>query len=314
MQTPPPADATNTVVVLGPTASGKTRLAVHLAARLGGEVLSADSRQVYRGLTIGAGKDLDEYTVGGRAIPHHLIDVCGLDHEFSVFEYQQRCFEALEACWARSVVPVVCGGTGLYLEAVLQGYRMVAAPENPALRAALAPLSNEELTHRLRDLRPGLHNTTDTTDRARTIRAIEIAAYTQEHPPAPAPAIRPVILGVQWPRETLRRRIRTRLRERMRAGLVAEVQGLLDAGVSPARLDLLGLEYRFVTQFLQGAIPNEYTLTERLGTAIMQFAKRQETWFRRMERRGTAIHWIPQGDPETAWAVVAGAGLRGREL
>jgi len=301
-------DKANTVVVLGPTASGKTRLAVQLAARLEGEVISADSRQVYRGLDIGSGKDLKEYRVDGRAIPYHLIDVCGLDHEFSVFEYQQRCFDSLEDCWRRGVMPVICGGTGLYLEAVLQGYRMVAAPEDPALRAQLDALDDDGLRARLQTLRPDLHNTTDTLDRQRTIRAIEIAEYSAANPPPPAPDIRPIVLGVQWPREELRRRIRRRLEERLDAGLIDEVRGLLDAGIPPARLDLLGLEYRFVKDYLEGAIRSRNDLAQKLATAIAQFAKRQETWFRRMERRGTAIHWVPKGDLEKAWAAVRGAG------
>lgn len=298
----------NTLVVLGPTAAGKTRLAVQLAHRLGGEVISADSRQVYRGLDIGSGKDLGEYEVEGRAIPYHLIDICGLEHEFSVFEYQQRCFDCLEDCWKRGAMPVICGGTGLYLEAVLQGYRMVAAPEDAALRAELEALGDEALRARLQALRPEQHNTTDTIDRARTIRAIEIAAYTRDNPPPPAPDIRALVLGVQWPREHLRRRIRERLVHRLETGLIEEVRGLLDQGVPPGRLDLLGLEYRFVTQFLRGDIRNRNDLAQKLAAAIAQFAKRQETWFRRMERRGTPIHWVPRGDTEAAWQVIRERG------
>ena len=296
----------NTLVVLGPTAAGKTRLGVQLAHRLKGEVISADSRQVYRGLDIGSGKDLGEYVVDGHAIPYHLIDICGLEHEFSVFEYQQRCFACLEDCWERGVIPVICGGTGLYLEAVLQGYRMVAAPEDEALRTELEALDDEALRARLQALRPEQHNTTDAIDRARTIRAIEIAEYTLKYPPPPAPDIRPIVLGVQWPREELRRRIRQRLESRLDAGMIEEVQGLLEAGISPERLELLGLEYRFITQYLMGDIRSRNDLAQKLGAAIAQFAKRQETWFRRMERRGTAIHWVPRGDLDKAWAVVGG--------
>jgi len=299
----------NAVIVLGPTASGKTRLAVHLAARLDGEVISADSRQVYRGLDIGSGKDLDEYTLDGRAIPFHLIDICGLEHEFSVFEFQQRCFHCLDDCWERAAMPVICGGTGLYLEAVLQGYRMVAVPEDDTLRAELHALDDDALRARLASLRPDQHNTTDAIDRARTIRAIEIAEYTAQNPPPPAPEIRPVVLGVQWPREEQRQRIRERLHARLEAGLIEEVQGLLESGIPPERLDLLGLEYRFVTQYLRGEIRSRNDLTQKLAAAIAQFAKRQETWFRRMERRGTPIHWVPQGDVDEAWGVVGGAGV-----
>jgi tRNA dimethylallyltransferase len=299
----------DTLVVLGPTASGKTRLGVALAREFGGEIISADSRQVYRELEIGCGKDRDEYTEGGPAVPVHLLDVCGLDEEYSVFKYQRDCFAALTQIRSRDALPVIVGGTGLYLEAVLAGYRMVEAPENPSLRDALSSLDNEALKAKLHALRPTLHNTTDTDSRERLVRAIEIAEHAQTHPPDSAPPVSPFILGVRWSRDVLHSRIRERLRDRMNAGLIEEVRGLMDAGVTPERLCLLGLEYRYVTDFITGAIQNKNDLVQKLCAAINQFAKRQETWFRRMERQGLTIHWIDGGDHEAAIAVVREANL-----
>jgi tRNA dimethylallyltransferase len=297
------------LVVLGPTASGKTRLGVTLAHALGGAVVSADSRQVYRGLDIGSGKDLDEYVVDGVRVPYHLIDVVELDHEFSVFEYQRRFFEIFEELQAAGVLPVMVGGTGLYIESVLSGYRMVEAPDDQALRAELAGYGDEELAERLRTLKPDLHNRTDLTDRDRLIRAIEIATYTAHHDPQPLPPVHPLILGTRWARETLRIRIRARLVERLDAGLIEEVAELLAQGVPEEKLRFLGLEYRYVAEFLAGTIKCRNDLTQKLASAISQFAKRQETWFRRMERNGARIHWIDEGDAETALTVVREAGL-----
>ena len=286
----------NCLVVLGPTASGKTRLGVRLADLLGGEVLSADSRQVYRGLDIGSGKDLEEYVFEGRAVPYHLIDIADLDQEFSVFDFQRAFFEAFEAVTERSALPLVVGGTGMYLDAVLKRYRLVETPENPALRGELAGLSMEELAGRLVRLKPRLHNTTDLGDRDRLVRAIEIAEYEQAHEPAPWPEIRPVLLGTQWDRSVLRERITLRLRERLEGGMIEEVEGLYKQGYSWERLERLGLEYRFVSQYLRGEIRNKNDLRQKLNAAIHQFAKRQDTWFRRMERQGMVIHWVPQAD------------------
>jgi tRNA dimethylallyltransferase len=286
----------NLLVVLGPTASGKTRLGVALARELGGEIVSADSRQVYRRLDIGAGKDLAEYG----DVPYHLIDVAGLEEEFHLFRYQQMAYAAIEDCHTRERLPVVVGGTGLYLDAVLRGYRMVEAPEDTALRAELADCSDAELAERLRTLKPDLHNTTDLTDRDRTIRAIEITAYTKEHPPEPAPELTPLVLGVHWPRVELRGRIAARLKDRLDHGLIEEVDGLIAGGVSREKLHFLGLEYRYVSDLLDGTIGNHNDLYQKLFTAIAQFAKRQETWFRRMERQGVKIHWIDRGDVSVA--------------
>ena len=297
-------DWENVLVVLGPTASGKTRLGVQLAIEFGGEVVSADSRQVYRGLNIGSGKDLGEYVVDGVSVPYHLIDVAGLDEEFSVFEYQQRFYETFEVLRARNVLPVVIGGTGLYLEAALKGYRMVEVPEDVALRAELAGLPEEALVARLVALEDRLHNTTDLEDRDRLIRAIEIAVYSRDHDPAPAPEVRPLILGALWDRERLRARIRARLEERLKAGMIDEVRGLHGGGVPWDRLERLGLEYRFIAEFLEGKIRTGNDLFQKLYAAICQFAKRQNTWFRRMERNGIKIHWIPEARLELARELV----------
>jgi tRNA dimethylallyltransferase len=294
----------NTLVVLGPTASGKTRLGARLAHALGGEIVSVDSRQVYRGLDIGSGKDLDDYVVDGHAVPYHLVDIVDLDQEFNVFAYQRAFFRAFEELRGRGVLPVAVGGTGLYLDAVLCGYRMVEAPENPVLRAALDEQATEELAERLRQIKPALHNTTDLTDRARLIRALEIAEHARDHVPPPAPEIQALVLGTRWDRGELRRRIAARLKARLDAGLIGEVERLHAQGYGWERLELLGLEYRFVAQFLQGQIRNRNDLFQKLNAAIAQFAKRQDTWFRRMERQGTRIHWIDRADFDAALAVV----------
>lgn len=299
----------NTVVVLGPTASGKTRLGVQLAHAFGGEVLSADSRQVYRGLDIGSGKDLSEYEIDGARVPYHLIDIVDLDYEFNVFDFQQRFYEAFEQVRARGALPVVVGGTGLYLEAAILGYRMVAAPRNDVLRAELDALTDSELVARLVAAKQGkLHNTTDIETRDRIIREIEIAEYARDHEPPPAPDVRPLVLGTLWDRAVLRERIRVRLRERFLAGMLDEARHLHDnLGYSWERLERLGLEYRFMAEYLQGKLGNRNDLLQKLAAAICQFAKRQDTWFRRMERNGTHIHWVPRGDFDTARAIVEAA-------
>ena len=279
------------LVVLGPTASGKTRLGVQLARLLHGEIISADSRQVYRGLDLGAGKDLAEYG----EVPYHLVDVVDPGVEFNVFEYQRRFFEIFDEISQRDVLPVLVGGTGLYLDSVLRGYRMVAVPENPQLRSDLAAVPMQVLTEKLAALTPRLHNTTDILDRPRLLRAIEIAVYERDHEPEPLPELAPVIFGIRWERSVLRNRITERLRERLAAGLVAEVEVLLGAGVSHATLDFFGLEYRFVARHIRGELSFN-DMFQKLNGAIHDFAKRQETWFRRMERNGTNIHWLTGGD------------------
>lgn len=298
------AEGYDTLVLLGATASGKTALGVQLARVLNGEIISADSRQVYRGLDIGSGKDLDEYTVDGESVAYHLIDCCEVDHEFSVFEFQRLAYELIDDVKSRGKLPIVVGGTGLYLDALLSGYRMVEVPENSVFRQSLAMMSNDELVARLTILKGELHNLTDTEDRERLIRAIEIESYTQHNPPEPAPELKPLVHGIEWPRPDLHERIETRLRERLDSGMIEEVEGLLQSGVTPERLELLGLEYRFVTEYLQGSIKNKNDLFQKLLPAIKNFAKRQATWFRRMEKKGIDIHWLDEPTIDSALEVV----------
>ncbi len=299
----------NLVVVLGPTASGKTRLAVALSRLLGGEIVSADSRQVYRELNLGAGKDLDEYRAGGAPVPYHLIDIVDLSKEFNVFEYQRRFFETFDAILKREALPLMVGGTGLFIESVLRGYRMVEVPENAALREELVSCSDDELVARLLALKGRLHNTTDVKDRARLVRAIEIATFSQGVEPESLAPVYPLVLGVRWPREELAQRIQRRLLERIDAGLVDEVQALLASGIDPKRLDMLGLEYRYVTDLLANRIRSRNDLIQKLGAAIYQFARRQESWFRRMERHGVHIHWIDRADVNAARRILHDQGL-----
>lgn len=283
----------DTLVVLGPTASGKTCLGVALARQLQGEIISADSRQVYRGMDIGTGKDLAEYG----ETPYHLVDILDPGEEFNVFRFQKLCFQAMAEIRSRGALPVIAGGTGLYLDAVLRGYRMVEVPEDAALRRQLADLTQEQLAARLLAASPRLHNTTDLLDRDRLVRALEIALYEQHHQPEPLPAITPLVLGIRWERSELRRRITARLRERLNNGMVQEVERLLQAGVSRETMEFYGLEYRFVARHLAGEL-NGNDLFQKLNSAIHDFAKRQETWFRRMERQGVVIHWLDgAGDP-----------------
>mgnify|MGYP000898302166 CR=1 FL=1 len=290
----------NLITVLGATASGKTRLAVALARRFGGEIISADSRQVFRGMDIGTGKDLHEYG----EISYHLIDILEPGDECNVFSFQRLFMQAFADITARNNMPLLCGGTGLYLDAVLRGYQMVEVPENTALRAELADKSMAELTDLLWKLAPQQHNRTDLTDRNRTIRAIEIATAAAQagRTAAPFPAIRSVVIGIHWEREALRRRITERLRQRLAAGMLAEVQQLHAAGVSWEQLDYYGLEYRFVAAYLRGELTFN-DMFQKLNSAIHGFAKRQGTWFRRMEKQGVAIHWIAGAGNPVAEAI-----------
>jgi tRNA dimethylallyltransferase len=277
------------LVILGPTASGKTRLGVGAARALNGEIISADSRQVFRGMDIGTGKDLAEYG----DVPYHLIDIAEPGTEFSVFDFQEHFLEAFAAIRAHRHLPVLVGGTGLYLDCVLRNYRLVRVAENPDLRAELARLDMAQLEQRLRRLKPQLHNRTDLTDRPRLVRAIEIAEGERAAPRAtPAlPELHPAVFGVRWERAVLRRRITARLKQRLEEGLIDEVRRLHEAGVGYDYLEHYGLEYRLVAQHLQGRL-NRNNMFQKLNSAIHQFAKRQETWFRRMERQGIAIHWL----------------------
>lgn len=302
---------TNLVVILGPTASGKTRLAVRLAWELGSEILSADSRQVYRGMDIGTGKDLEDYRIEGRVIPYHLIDIVEPDYEFNVFEYQARFYEAFEKLVSRGLKPVLVGGTGMYLSSVLEEYRMEQVPENQELRESLKDEPLDGLRQRLLELNPTLHNTTDLLDRSRLLRALELAAFSRapgEAVQPDRPPIAPVIVGIQWDRELLRKRIARRLKDRLEAGMIEEVKGLHRSGISWERLHFWGLEYRYAALYLQGKISHG-EMVEQLTVRIGRFAKRQETWFRRMERHGIAISWIEGDDYARLKEVVERKGL-----
>lgn len=296
--------ANDSLIILGPTASGKTALAVALARLLDGEVISADSRQVYRGLDIGTGKDLHEFIVGGPPVRHHLIDIVEPGEEYNVFQFQRDFHAAFADIRSRGRLPITAGGTGMYLDAALSKTLMVPVPHNPALRAEMEPLSTELLAEKLQMLKPDLHNTTDLLDRDRTLRAIEIAVYLQDAKEEPAPPTHPLVLGVAWDRKTLRQRIASRLKARLEEGLIEEVEDLIATGCSWERLEQLGLEYRNVSLFLRGKIKNRNDLYQKLSGEISQFAKRQDTWFRRMERNGVEIHWIERGRLEDALAVI----------
>lgn len=280
------------IAIVGPTASGKTALAAQLAARLGAEIISADSRQVYRRMDLGTGKDYDDYFVDGIAIPHHLVDIVEAGERYNVYRYQADFMKVYEQLKNRSVLPVLCGGSGLYIEAVLKGYRLLPVPQNPELRAMLEQKSDSELADILASYK-SLHNTTDLDTRKRTIRAIEIEEFYSRQPVEanPFPKIKSIIFGVKYPRAVEMERIRRRLLDRLNCGLVDEVKSLLDSGIEPDSLIYYGLEYRYVTEFLIGKYPFDQ-MVERLNIAIRQFAKRQMTWFRGMERKGFTIHWI----------------------
>lgn len=290
------------ITILGPTASGKTSLAAALAARIDAEIISADSRQVYRGMTIGTGKDLDDYRQGDRLIPYHLIDICEPGTKYNLFQYQQDFHLIYNNIVARGVRPILCGGTGLYIESVLKGYALSPVPQNQALRDKLADKSLAELTEMLEDLKRRnhsvMHNRTDVDTAQRAIRAIEIETYNLEHPTdnRTLPPIDSVIIGVDINREERRRKITQRLKQRLEEGMVDEIRQLLDRGIAPEDLIYYGLEYKFVTEYVIGKTSYE-EMFRQLEIAIHQFAKRQMTWFRGMERRGFTIHWIDALDP-----------------
>ena len=284
------------ITVLGPTASGKTRFAVQLADRLGTEIISGDSRQVYRRMDLGTGKDLDDYRIGDRSVPYHLIDIVEPGTKYNVFEYQRDFLEAYNDIHQRGRKAVLCGGTGLYIESVLRAYRLSPVPQNPELRERLADKSLEELTALLATYK-SLHNTTDVDTAQRAIRAIEIEEYYRQTPldRRPFPKIESLTLGVDVSREVRRERISQRLRKRLDEGMCGEVERLLAEGIKPEDLIYYGLEYKYVTLYVTGQITFD-EMAQQLEIAIHQFAKRQMTWFRGMERRGTPILWIRLGE------------------
>jgi tRNA dimethylallyltransferase len=280
------------LVVTGITATGKTSLAAHCAAEFDGEIISADSRQVFRGMTIGTGKDLDDYVVAGKPIPYHLVDICDAGETYSVFQFQQDFLSAMEEIRARERFPVLSGGTGLYVEAVVKKYKLLDVPRNDELRDQLRKKSIEELTQLLA-AKKSLHNTTDVDTCQRAIRAIEIAEFYEKYDvkETEMPDYKPLVVAPSFDRPQIRKRITERLQQRLNEGMVYEVQELIKKGVSAEKLVSYGLEYKFITWYLTGHIDYS-TMVERLNIAIHQFAKRQMTWFRRMERKGTHIHWI----------------------
>ena len=280
------------ITILGPTASGKTPLAASLADRLSTEIISGDSRQVYRRMDLGTGKDLADYTVEGRQVPYHLIDIVEPGYKYNVFEYQRDFLKAYEEIVAKGKLPILCGGTGMYIESVLKGYRLLPVPENPELRASLEGKSLEELTRILEGYKK-LHNSTDVDTAKRAIRAIEIEEYYKQQPPEyrEFPSLKSLIVGVDIDRELRREKITRRLKQRLDEGMVDEVRGLLNEGIPAENLIYYGLEYKFLTQYAIGELTYEEMFLQ-LETAIHQFAKRQMTWFRGMERRGFTIHWL----------------------
>lgn len=280
------------IVILGPTATGKTAVATQVAHKTAGEIISADSRQVFRGMDLGTGKDLAEYCVNGCDIPYHLIDIAEPGEEYSVFRFQQDFLSAWKTIHYKGAVPILCGGTGFYIESILKQYQLTPVPDNAILRAQLENRTNEELAAMLATMR-SLHNTTDTQERNRLVRAIEIETYYKEHPDRliQFPDINYQVFGITFERDIIRQRITKRLEQRLKHGMLEEVERLLQQGITPSQLDFYGLEYRYVTRYITGELSYD-EMFRLLNTAIHQFAKRQMTWFRKMEKAGIEIEWL----------------------
>lgn len=283
----------NLITILGPTASGKTSVAAQIASRLDGEVISADSRQVYRGMDLGTGKDYADYIVDGKQIPYHLIDIVDAGYEYNVYEYQKDFLKVFADITERGKLPIMCGGSGLYLEAVLKNYKLIQVPVNEKLRKELDDKLLWELEVILKGYKNYLHNQTDTESTKRAIRAIEIEEYYLTHPEIDTgmPEIRSLVVGVKFDRESRRKRITARLRQRLKDDMLDEVQHLLNSGLTPEQLTYYGLEYKYMTLYLTGQLTYQQ-MFDGLNVAIHQFAKRQMTWFRRMEKQRTVIHWL----------------------
>ncbi len=299
------------IVIIGPTATGKTQLAVQLAHKLSGEIISADSRQVYRGMDIGTGKDLSEYNYKGVSIPYHLIDIIGPIEEYNVAQFQRDFQRVYSDITKRNKLPILCGGTGFYIKAVLMDFQLPKAEPNKHLRERLESWSLNDLVSELESISPGASENTPTDTKRRVIRAIEIELGNADFglriadSRSPIPVIRNCpVLGIDFHREVIRERITLRLHERLKNGMIEEVESLLKNGVTHERLDSFGLEYRFISRYLQGQL-NKEEMTAQLNTAIHQFAKKQMTFFRNMEKNGINIHWIPEGDFETALGVIS---------
>lgn len=286
------------ILILGPTAVGKTTIAANLAFEFNGEVISADSRQVYKGLDIGSGKDLEEYVVNEKSIPYHLINICDPYEEYNVFRFQHDFYASYHDIIKRDKTPILCGGTGLYLEAALAKKQYIEVPENLKFREKSKEMSLTELQSQLLELTDHLHNKTDLRDRDRIIRAIEIEQFKQLHPQSEeiTPIKSPSVFGIKMERSKLRDRIKERLDDRLKNGMIEEVEGLIESGVSLEQLKWFGLEYKYISTYLA----NELTYSEmyeKLLQAIRRFAKKQMTWFRRMERKGVEINWIDAALP-----------------
>ena len=293
----------NCVIVLGPTAVGKTAIGVGLARAFNGEIISADSRQTYRHLDIGSGKDLADYaeSEAGPAVPYHLIDITELPAEYNVYNYQQDFYKVFKDIIRRDKLPVIVGGTGMYLDAIVRDYQLVILPENKKLHEELEATPLEVLADRLIKLQPDLHTKGDLLEKDRVIKALEIIEAKKQGVDSTSvqrPEINPFIIGTTLPRPKLWENISRRLQERLESGMLEEVQSIHDSGISWERLEKLGLEYRFCSEFLQGKIESKEKLYEGLFIAIRQFAKRQETWFRMMEKKGVEIHWLDAGSKE----------------
>lgn len=280
------------ITVLGPTATGKTQFAAHLGKLLKAEIISADSRQVYKGMDIGTGKDIKDYTVNGFQVPYHLVDIVDAGEKYNVFEYQTDFIKVYSKLKENNILPILCGGSGMYLEAVLKGYRLINVPIDESFRKELENFSLPELEDRLKSLKE-LHNQSDVDTRKRAIRAIEIATYYENNGDIDFsyPSINSIIFGISLERQLVKDRVTTRLKARLREGMVDEVQALLDSGIPAETLVYYGLEYKFITQFLQKEISYN-AMVEKLNVAIHQFSKKQMTWFRKMERAGFKINWI----------------------
>lgn len=280
------------ITILGPTATGKTLLAARLANLIQGEVISADSRQVYRGMDIGTGKDLEDYHVSGSLVPYHLVDIVDPGYEYNIFEFQNDFITVFTDVINRGKLPIFCGGSGLYLDSIIRNYKMSYAPENYVLRSELETLSDEDLVNRLKNYKE-LHNTTDTSIRDRTIRAIEIAEFHEQYGllNQALENINSINFGISFERSEIRERITVRLKHRLSNGLIEEIKNLLEANLKPEQLIFYGLEYKFVTQYVTGELSFD-EMFNKLNIAIHQFAKRQMTWFRRMEKKGVEIDWI----------------------
>ena len=282
----------NMITILGPTASGKTALAANVAFRMNGEVISADSRQVYRNMDIGTGKDYDDYIIKGREVPSHIVDICDAGEKYSVYRYQKDFLTVYNEITDRNKMPVLCGGTGMYIESVLKGYRLLKVPVNKSLRDNLERKTMDEMKDILEGYK-NLHNITDITQRKRLVRAIEIAKYYSDHniEEEKFPEIHSLVAGINFDRNSRRKNISDRLKERLKSGMVEEVKSLIESDVSEETLIYYGLEYKFITWYLQEKISYDEMFSQ-LETSIHRFAKRQMTWFRRMERNGIEIKWL----------------------